>query len=213
MTTTLSKKGRGRPLSFNRETLLETVMHKFWEEGYGAVSINELAKETGLTRASLYNSFQSKEALFFESLHHYNQTTPDRKLDNLPQGASISQALYQLFAELSRLRSSDARNKGCMVVNCLNELAHSYPEIAKKVADMFNSRKSAMRTLLKRAVIMGELPENTNIDQKTDMLMTFLCGFSTFAKTGVSYQEMIDLSYGFLQQIGFPPPKIEPAES
>ena len=71
------KKSAGRPRSFDRDQLIEKVMHLFWDRGYKDLSFNEIATATGLTRASLYNSFKSKDALFFEALKTYSSSTPD----------------------------------------------------------------------------------------------------------------------------------------
>lgn len=206
----MARKRRGRPLSFDRERLLQSVMNKFWEDGYTAVSFNEIAKENGLTRASLYNSFESKEALFLEALEYYLQEAPDMVFDRIEAGDSVGQGFFKLFDEACILRAADLKQRGCMIVNSLNELATSPSPIGDRILTMFNQRKNKVSELITQAVEQNELPADTNIAVQANLVMTFICGFSTFSKTGVTESHLRQVCEAFLNQIGFQRPAINP---
>ncbi|MGW2329269.1 TetR/AcrR family transcriptional regulator [Streptomyces sp. NPDC001700] len=53
------------------EAVLEAAMLLFWEQGYEATSLAQLRETTGLSSASLYGAFGSKEGLFEKAVEHY----------------------------------------------------------------------------------------------------------------------------------------------
>ncbi|EPB7991228.1 TetR family transcriptional regulator [Escherichia coli] len=65
----------GRPREFDETEVLVAAIDCFWERGYEARSIRELADKMGLTGASLYNAFGDKRTLYCRALHHYIETT------------------------------------------------------------------------------------------------------------------------------------------
>jgi AcrR family transcriptional regulator len=64
-------KRRGRPLSFDRESVLKSAMMVFWRHGYDGTSIAMLLDAMQISAPSLYATFGSKQALFLESLELY----------------------------------------------------------------------------------------------------------------------------------------------
>src|ERR1700712_2532842 len=66
-------KPRGRPLSFDRDAVLEQAMHVFWERGYEAASIADLTSAMGITPPSLYAAFGDKAKLFLEAIERYSK--------------------------------------------------------------------------------------------------------------------------------------------
>ena len=51
-----------------RDTLLDIARRSFARHGYAATSMRALAQEAGLTKASLFHHFPSKESLYMEAL-------------------------------------------------------------------------------------------------------------------------------------------------
>ena len=62
---------QGRPRTFVEEEVLDAAMQVFWRHGYEASSIAQLRAATGLSSASLYGAFGSKEGLFERAIEHY----------------------------------------------------------------------------------------------------------------------------------------------
>jgi AcrR family transcriptional regulator len=61
----------GRPLSFDRDAVLEKAMRAFWESGYETTSISDLTAAMGVTAPSIYAAFGDKKGLFLEALRRY----------------------------------------------------------------------------------------------------------------------------------------------
>ena len=66
-----TKRRPGRPANpVLREDLLKNARRAFAANGYAGTSMRELAETCGLTKASLFHHFPSKEALYMEALEN-----------------------------------------------------------------------------------------------------------------------------------------------
>lgn len=198
------KKGsRGRPISFDKGQLVNAVMEKFWQQGYNQVSLNEIAKDNGLTRASLYHSFNSKESLFIQALHVYLENAPEAGLDEPGSPTSVSSFFFDLMDNICRARANDPLRRGCLVCNSVNELVGSENPVKSEIMDLMQTRQLHVEQLIARAVRMGELPEGTNIEVTAKMFTSFIFGLNTFAKTTSDENELRTLCEAFLNSLGF----------
>jgi AcrR family transcriptional regulator len=60
--------------SLVRDTIIETASNLFYKNGYNLTGINEIIKEAGIAKATLYNHFSSKEDICLAYLKHKNAT-------------------------------------------------------------------------------------------------------------------------------------------
>src|SRR5258708_30059888 len=65
------RSGPGRPRDFNLDEALNRAMRLFWRNGYLGTSISDLTEALGISRASLYAAFGSKEELYKKALDRY----------------------------------------------------------------------------------------------------------------------------------------------
>lgn len=212
MTTTAKQtavtrhKRRGRPASFDRTAVIEQVMRLFWELGYAGLSFNEIAQQTGLTRASLYNAFNSKEALLMEALEHYFSSAPDALLHTLQEGDPIGPAFYAVFDKASDAYGGEDKKFGCFAVNCLNELMSENSKLGVTLSEMYETRRCLIIRLISQAIQQQELPKSTDPETTGNLLFTFIAGLSVFSKNGSSEATLRSMCHTFLRQIGFDKP-------
>ena len=64
-----------RPKGFDEETALAAALEVFWEKGFEATSVQDLTERMGIQKASLYNTFGDKRALFVRALDAYSTDT------------------------------------------------------------------------------------------------------------------------------------------
>ena len=65
----------GRPRGFDKGEAVQQAMALFWEHGYEATSLAQLkAAMGGISTASFYAAFGSKEALFRQAVDSYLAT-------------------------------------------------------------------------------------------------------------------------------------------
>src|ERR1700742_4512892 len=110
-----------RPREFDETAVLDKAMQFFWERGYEATSVRDLAGTMGITGASLYNSFGDKRSLDRQALDFSVENSfadRVRRSDGLPPRRAIGAFLEEIIE-----RSCDARRRGPMLVNSAHELA------------------------------------------------------------------------------------------
>ena len=57
-----------RPREVDEKTVLQRALEHYWEHGYEATSIRDLAEATGLTSGSIFNAFGDKRAHYRQAL-------------------------------------------------------------------------------------------------------------------------------------------------
>lgn len=197
------KKFRGRPAQFDRDLLVGQVMELFWERGYKNLSLNEIARQTGITRASLYNAFTTKEALFFEAMHHYFNDSPAHLLESIKEGDQVGPILHRFFESIAKILASDCKHRGCLVVNCLSECSQEDAVLLAQLEDFFTCQHGRFKILVKQAIYQKELPAETDCEITAAAIQAFLNGFSIYSKHGASYEKLSAISGLFLGSLGF----------
>ncbi len=62
---------RGRPRKFDEDITLDRIMLVFWQHGYAATSLDQIAEATGLNRPSLYAAFGSKKDMYLKVISRF----------------------------------------------------------------------------------------------------------------------------------------------
>lgn len=122
---TISDRRLGRPRAFDRDQALEAALRAFWRTGYEATSIEDLTSAMGISRSSLYSCFGSKHDVLLEVLTHYSRAGVAR-LAEIAESQRDG-TVHDLLAALSN--SADGSH-GCLMVNCITELAPHDPKVA-----------------------------------------------------------------------------------
>ncbi|WP_245709749.1 TetR/AcrR family transcriptional regulator [Ruegeria halocynthiae] len=120
-----SPAGPGRPRAFDEAEALEKALCVFWHKGYETASVDDLTKAMGLSRSSFYGTFVNKQTLFHKALRHYSR----RGLKNLRDVADAG-GNDPVGAIMEALANPQGGRDGCMLINCLTELAPHDDEVA-----------------------------------------------------------------------------------
>lgn len=205
-TDTAPNRPPGRPASFRREDVIALARDLFRARGYADVSLSEIAQKSGLTRASVYNAFTSKEAIFLEALDAYRATAPLSALADLAPDAPVGPALDALFRDAGATMARDPDRRGCLLMNSFAELLASDAPPAETIRADFAASRAMLATLVARARDKGELPSATDPDTTATLIMMMLAGLNTLSKSGATEAEMARAARLLLTRIGFAPP-------
>ncbi|MCO4773361.1 MAG: helix-turn-helix transcriptional regulator, partial [Deltaproteobacteria bacterium] len=88
-----------RRREFDEAEVVEKAMHAFWSHGYRSTTPQMLVDATGLSKSSLYATFDNKKGLFLKSLDRYSADQAAfmaSMLDSMP----LRQGLEALYTEL-----------------------------------------------------------------------------------------------------------------
>ena len=86
--------------------LIDVATELFAEKGYGAVTVRDLARATGLTTGSIYGNFPNKAILLVEAIGTLIAQVEDLSASHVGSGSPMEQfeSHFQNFSERARLR-------------------------------------------------------------------------------------------------------------
>ncbi|MBD8893244.1 TetR/AcrR family transcriptional regulator [Roseibium litorale] len=165
--------GPGRPRGYDEQEVLSAALQVFWRQGYEATSLDDLTGAMGLSRSSFYAAFGSKQGVLIAALKSYSATALSalRELADGPREGAVR-------AMLQALSNPQGGPKGCLLVNCITELAPHEQEVAEigrrhlqGVEDLFAS------------ALNPEAPES--VQDKARALSALAIGTLTLRKSGL----------------------------
>lgn len=190
----------GRPREFDVDEALDAAMRLFWEQGYEATSLARLREVTGLSSASLYAAFSSKEGLFDAVVRRYNTTfgtVTDVVADvDLPPRVAVERMLRGSAA----MQTDPSHPAGCLVVLSAATAAPEHDRVRALLSDRRATIRLDLLACVGRAVASGELREDTDATALAAVVESFVWGLSTEARDGVAH-EVLDAAVGHLLSV------------
>ncbi len=154
-----------RPRSFDTAEIVLAARQVFWEKGYRGAAIEDLERNTGLNRSSLYATFGSKKALFLRALALYLDDFIGPRLAPMERADADVGDIESFFAGLARLfRSGDpAARRGCLMVNSIAELEGRVPLLKSRSAGFRDRLRSAFANALSRGTRGDRVEERARL--------------------------------------------------
>jgi AcrR family transcriptional regulator len=159
----MAEERRGRPMDAQRDQIIhETTLSTLGEVGYDALSIAQIAKCAGVSKATIYRRYPNKLELVIGSLE-LGITLPE--LPDTGSGLSDIKMMARLIITFA-LNDSSRCLLGCMMV-----ARSRNPELAEAMKRrVVGPRRARGRQVLERAIRRGELPQDTELELMMDMI-------------------------------------------
>jgi AcrR family transcriptional regulator len=143
---------RGRPRSFDEDEVLEKARAVFWNLGYAATSLDDLAAATGLNRPSLYAAFGDKHALYMRALVRTRETARAAMRAMMAREGSLREVLRGLFAAAIDAYVSGAEGqRGCFIIGTAVTQAVGDPEARALAAGFVADEDAVFRERFQRS--------------------------------------------------------------
>ena len=141
-----------------REVILTKATELFRRQGFGATSIQDLLKSTGVNRGSLYFHFSGKDDLGVAVLERNRDEFLAFVASSL-RGDSPGRRLDRFFREALKVQRGNGFVGGCFWGNTALEMAdrESDPRYLEVVRDVFRSWKAMLATNITEAQETGEV--------------------------------------------------------
>jgi AcrR family transcriptional regulator len=178
----------GRPREFDMDQALERAMQLFWRQGYEGTSLNDLTRELGVTRPSLYAAFENKERLFLKALDLYESRAGYREAAlSAPTARAYARALLEGAADLH----GDKKNPpGCLGVQGALACAPESDAIRTELTRRRKIGESIIRDRLKRFKAQGDLPPEADPADLARYLSIVIYGITVQAAGGATRKEL-----------------------
>jgi AcrR family transcriptional regulator len=145
------------------EKVLEAAIKMIAERGIEGASMDSIAHLSGVSKATVYKHWESKEALCLEAITRMHGDLPEFDTGN-PRADVIS-----LLRHLARTRKSELWSK---IWPRLIGFAQGNPEFARALrAHSTEPRREQLERLLRQAAALGELRSDIDVDFAMDLLV------------------------------------------
>ncbi len=159
---TCAEPRRGRPRSADADVaILEAALELAGEVGVRALSMDEVASRAGVSKATIYRRWSSKEALVIDALR--SAIAPADAVDTGTLGGDLRQYLHELTVRMTASRGD--------VLPHLIEVACYDDAIRSSLDDWVRHRRAPLLAILQRGVDRAELPAESDLDLLLDAII------------------------------------------
>ena len=171
---------------FDEETILNKAMNLFWQKGYHATSAQDLVKELGISRSSLYDTFGFKRELYVKALLKYRKEWLDPVMERANNVTDPEAHIKSLF-EFVKQETFDANlTRGCFWVNTAIEMAPADPEITAIAKSIMNDTENAFYKVIKKGQQLGVFTTRHTARSLATFVINSISGLRVNVKLGTT---------------------------
>jgi AcrR family transcriptional regulator len=159
--TTEVRRGRPRVEGLD-QTLLDVTLEFAGEVGLHGMSMDELAQRAGVSKATIYRRWPSKERLVLEALNQAMR--PFDLIDTGSLRGDLDDYLGELARRMATGRASD-------VLPDLIAASVRDPNLRASLDEYIRHRRQPLQTILVRGLERGELAVDTDVEVLIDALI------------------------------------------
>jgi len=183
---------------FQKAKMLEAARRLFWEKGYNATSMREIAIAYGCRPANIYNFFSDKEEILFEVLREEMEQIihPIKHLEEGDGTSPIEQLRFIIESHL-KVTLSYRRSAKLLFDVALDSLSR---EKRKKIIDFRDTYDRIIRKVIRRGMDTGYFPK-VDVRLAGFMIASMITRTRIWfhPKKGVSVSELAD----FISEFAF----------
>jgi TetR/AcrR family transcriptional repressor of nem operon len=172
-----------RPREFDDVVALEAAIDCFWQRGYEATSMRELADKMGLSVTSVYNTFGDKYALFVQALERYLDQSMRKRIGRLEESLAPKKAIRKFIDEIIERSVGDRERRGCFLINSALEVAPHDKKLSGIIADRLAEIELFFYRSIKAAQAEGTVPKDRAAKDLARLLLGILLGIRVLARS------------------------------
>ncbi|MFC5724054.1 TetR/AcrR family transcriptional regulator [Streptomyces gamaensis] len=162
----MRERTRGRPRNAAVDSaVIETVL-RLLEEGVtiGELSVERIAREAGVGKATVYRRWAGKEALMIDVLRSLDEPQPE------PPGGTVRD---DLVVVLEFLRRRGLARRSSALLRTLITQMQAQPGLWREYHEtVVTARREAIHAVLRRGMATGEIRADVDVDLLTDLFVS-----------------------------------------
>lgn len=184
---------RGRPRKFDETEVVERARDVFWNYGYAASSLDDLAAATGLNRPSLYAAFGDKHALYLRALQENRMWSVEGIRQRMASSAPLREVLRDFLIEAAESTLAGSMGaRGCFVICTAVTESLRDPNTRAVAAGYVADVDRAFRERFERS--KGELNVGVDPASATAVASAMLQTLAVRARTGSGREELAGIA-------------------
>ncbi len=155
-TSTKPPPRRGRPPSYDRDVALRAIRDAFWERGFSATSLDDIAGAAGMNRPSLYGAFGDKREMYLAVLRAFSVES-GREMQRALEAPTLREALDAFYeGAIQEYLSGETGPRGCLVICTAVVEATRDPTVRSVVAETLAELDSLVAARIAKAQAEGD---------------------------------------------------------
>ncbi len=170
-----------RRKEFDPDQALAKAMAVFWRLGYENASLEQLLREMGIAKQSLYDTYGDKRGLYMKALAYYRRQTNDGLRGLFVADRPVKEVFAKLLFGLSA-ESKQQHERGCLLLSANLERDTSDAALAEFLRDNQAEVEGIFREALLRAQKAGELSRNADTKALAQFFTVTIQGMRAMAR-------------------------------
>lgn len=171
-----------RPREFDEAAVLDAAIERFWQRGYEATSVRDLADEMDIAGASLYNTFGDKRGLYARALNRYLDQSFRERIRRIEPNMPPREAISAFLQEIVKRSLTDKQRRGCMLVNSAIESAPFDADFLSIVATFLDEVEAFFFRCVSKGQKDGSITHDHSAEDLSKSLLGILLGIRVLAR-------------------------------
>ena len=210
-TSTKQSPRRGRPPSYDRAVALRAIRDVFWERGFSAASLDDIAAAAGMNRPSLYGAFGDKREMYVAALRMFSVEL-GREMQKALEAPTLRGALDAFYvAAIQEYLSGKAGPRGCLVICTAVTEATGDATIRSVLAAILAELDSLVTLRIVRAQAEGDCSADGDAKVLARLATSVLHSIAVRARAGARRGELLTIAHATVDLIAGPASAPAPA--
>jgi TetR/AcrR family transcriptional repressor of nem operon len=178
---------------FSKEDVLEAASNIFRQKGFNGTSIDDILVATGLSRSSLYNTFNNKHNIYLQSLEFYKnkEQTHYVKVDEKPTNGL--QKIELILNEVVNHLIEHPNDNGCLLVNAAAEMSKQCYKTQQVICNNKDDVQELLSSWLTDAQDKKLITLSKPIKTYSQFLYNTLIGLRVMSQSNATKAELLNV--------------------
>jgi TetR/AcrR family transcriptional repressor of nem operon len=172
-----------RTKDFDESEVLNKAMNIFWLKGYNATSMQDLIDGLGISRSSLYDTYQDKHTLYLKALQSYQCANSGNFTEIINGSLPAKETVKRLLLYVVDNLLNDESKKGCFMVNAEVEVGLHDKEVSNMIQKNDQYVEDAFYAVIKKGQDSGEITNPQDARALARFIFNTIKGIQVTAKS------------------------------
>ena len=190
-----------------RAHIVASAATMFWRKSFNGVSVDDIAAEAQVNKATIYRYFADKADLALAVTRHQGVLTLNHIFDaSFAEHGAPDARLASIYAKAHFVHVQTMKEEGdifgCPIIGLAMELSFEMPRIREEAQRIFAQVEERLTEIARQSVTAGRI--NADADQIGSTLMNLMHGSFASARIASDPDRVLEAGKASLALIGFP---------
>lgn len=185
-----------------RGKILMAAFDEIYQRGFQAASLNNILKNTNITKGALYHHFKNKMELGYAVVDEVIYATLKANwIEPLSQTDDPISTIQQIMQEAGDKMTQEDVRLGCPLNNLAQEMSPIDEGFRTRITAIYKEWQDALEGACERAKVKGTLRQDADSEQLALLFVATLEGCLGFAKSNQSLETLMNCGQGLMTQL------------